>query len=139
MIFVVVFFMIATVPIDAEPSFQGVGDLTGGGLASEAHAVSADGSVVVGWSESASGMEAFRWENGQIFDLDDLPDGIFYSYATDVSSDGSVVVGQGYSTSGNEAFHQTSAGGMEGLGDLPGGGFYSHASGVSTDGSVVAG
>ena len=43
------------------PSFQGVGDLTGGATDSVALAVSADGTTVVGQSESTSGSEAFQW------------------------------------------------------------------------------
>ena len=42
-------------------SFQGLGDLPGGSFYSTAYGVSADGSVVVGLSGSASGPEAFRW------------------------------------------------------------------------------
>jgi len=42
-------------------SFMPLGDLPGGEFYSEAHAVSADGSVVVGYSGSALGSEAFRW------------------------------------------------------------------------------
>jgi len=39
----------------------GLGDLPGGGLDSLAYAASADGSVVVGHSQSDAGIEAFRW------------------------------------------------------------------------------
>ena len=47
-------------------SFQGLGDLPGGGFWSNAVGVSADGSVVVGFSDSSASDigEAFRWENG---------------------------------------------------------------------------
>jgi len=41
-------------------SFSGLGDLPGGSVYSGANGISADGSVVVGASESASGLEAFR-------------------------------------------------------------------------------
>jgi len=41
-------------------SFQGLGDLPGGSVNSSAYGVSADGSVVVGQSLTASGWEAFR-------------------------------------------------------------------------------
>lgn len=44
--------------------FQGLGDLPGGNIFSQAAGVSADGSVVVGQSNSASGGEAFRWTAG---------------------------------------------------------------------------
>ena len=121
-------------------SFTPLGDLSGGGFYSYASGVSADGSVVVGRGNSASGGEAFRWTSGGgMAGLGDLSGGDFYSRASGVSADGSVVVGYGVSASGGEAFRWTSGGGMAGLGDLSGGGFYSNASGVSADGSVVVG
>ncbi len=46
------------------PSFQGLGDLAGGAFNSIALGVSADGSIVVGWSSIASGNEAFHWTSG---------------------------------------------------------------------------
>ena len=80
------------------PSFQGLGDLPGGIFDSRAFGVSADGSVVVGESSSASGTEAFRWTSGGgIAGLGDLPGGGFSSRANAVSGDGSVVVGLGKS------------------------------------------
>ncbi|MCH7603849.1 MAG: HAF repeat/PEP-CTERM domain-containing protein, partial [Planctomycetes bacterium] len=104
-----------------QASFQGLGDLPGGSFESLAFAVSADGSVVVGDSISASGFEAFRWTSGGgMISLGDLPGGFFDSSASGVSADGSVVVGHSASASGNEAFRWTSGGGMVGLGDLPG-------------------
>ena len=52
----------ASGPAWALPSFfLGLGDLPGGATASYPWAVSADGSVVVGHSQSGSGPEAFRW------------------------------------------------------------------------------
>ena len=128
-------------------TFQGLGHLPGGFVsASGASAVSADGSVVVGYSYSGSGQEAFRWtQSAGMVGMGDLGGGGFQSAARDVSADGSVVVGYGSSASGPEAFRWTQAGGMVGLGDLPGGppsfysSFYSRAHGVSADGSVVVG
>ncbi len=122
-------------------SWQGLGDLPGGSFFSLASAVSSDGSVVVGWSDSASGVEAFRWTSGGgMVGLGDLAGGIFQSDAHGVSSDGSVVVGGSWSSlSGDEAFRWTSGGGMVGLGDLAGGGLESCAYGVSSNGSVVVG
>src|SRR5262249_26072669 len=40
----------------------GLGDLPGGVFSSEAHAVSADGSVVVGKGTTNSGDQAFNWD-----------------------------------------------------------------------------
>ncbi len=42
-------------------SFMGLGDLPGGEFRSDATAVSANGEVVVGQSDSALGHEGFRW------------------------------------------------------------------------------
>jgi probable HAF family extracellular repeat protein len=85
--------------------FLGLGDLAGGSFSSNAFAVSADGSVVVGGSQSASGSEAFRWTSGGgMVGLGDLAEGSFFSSANGVSADGSVVVGGGSSAAGGEAF-----------------------------------
>jgi len=119
--------------------FTPLGDLTGGTFNSSAGGVSADGSVVVGSSSSASGFEAFRWTSGGMVGLGDLTGDVFSSSATGVSADGSVVVGLSISASGWEAFRWTSGSGMVGLGDLDGGGFSSRAMVVSADGSVVVG
>jgi probable HAF family extracellular repeat protein len=65
---------------------------------SSAEAVSADGSVVVGWSRSVNspnGAEAFRWTpQGGMEALGDLPEGPFQSWAYGVSADGNIVVGR---------------------------------------------
>ncbi len=111
-------------PAFAQASFEGLGDLPGGSVNSQARAVSADGLVVVGWSSSGSGQEAFRWtQAGGMVGLGDFPGGEFGSQAYGVSADGSVVVSFGAPAAPSffEAFRWTSAGGMVGLGDLPGG------------------
>ncbi len=116
-----------------------------GDVGSWAGAVSGDGGVVVGYSETLPGqeLEAFQWtEQGGMIGLGDLPGGTFNSVATAVSGNGLVVVGTGRSeASGNgpEAFAWTEAGGMVALGDLPGGEYRSSASAVSADGSVIVG
>lgn len=144
-ILVVVCFVI---PAEAgiQPSFQGLGDLPGGDFCSIAYAVSADGLVVVGESDSASSGpyvaygEAFRWENGEMVGLGYLPGGGYYSSARSVSADGSVIVGGSSSVLGCEAFRWEN-GEMVGLGSLSGGDYYrySYANGVSADGSVIVG
>ena len=124
-------------------TFTPLEDLPGGSFFSRAFGVSADGSVVVGQSNSSSGLfEPFRWtSNGGMVGLGDLPGGSFSDDDNEpiVSANGSVVVGQSNSSSGFEAFRWTNEGGMVGLGDLPGGTFASSAWGVSADGSVVVG
>ncbi|MHC4285818.1 MAG: PEP-CTERM sorting domain-containing protein [Planctomycetota bacterium] len=119
----------------------GLGYLPEGNL-STAAGISADGSVVVGYSRSSLGGQAFRWTAAEnMVGLHDLPGGKFYSTAYDVSSDGSVVVG--FSGSGPavdyEAFRWTASNGMIGLGDLSGGEYESRAYAVSADGLVVVG
>jgi probable HAF family extracellular repeat protein len=104
----------------ADIYFQGLGDLPGGTDYSCAWGASGDGSVVVGWSSSASAdKEAFRWTSaGGMVGLGDLPGGKYYSLAYGVSGDGSVVVGGGYSASGYEAFIWDQTGGMQSLKDV---------------------
>ena len=126
-------------------------DLPGGNASfwSEAHDVSADGSVIVGKGNGSFGgaAEAFRWTSATgMVSLGDLPGDLFKSDATAVSADGSVVVGYGYSSNGGkEAFRWTSAEGMVGLGNLAGwtiptgNAILSNAYAVSADGSVVVG
>ncbi|MHC4691269.1 MAG: choice-of-anchor Q domain-containing protein [Planctomycetota bacterium] len=119
----------------------GLGYLPGGNL-STAASVSADGSVVVGYSKSSLGGQAFRWTEAEgMVGLYDLPGGRFYSTAYDVSADGSIVVGFSDSESAvdYEAFRWTVSNGMIGLGDLPGGEYESRAYAVSADGLVVVG
>ncbi len=135
---VVILFFVSNSSYAATASFQGLGHLPGGEYYSLAQGVSADGSVVVGVSDSASGNQAFRWENGVMTGLGDLPGGDFESEAWGVSADGSVVVGRGWSALGMEAFRWEN-GQMVGLGDLPGFEYGSEARDCSADGSVVVG
>ncbi len=135
----------ATNPIEAVRWENGsalrLGHLPGGGFPSYAFGVSADGSVVVGYSYhgNPAGDEAFIWSGGSLQGLGQLPGGNFdHSRAYNVSDDGTVVVGQSLSASGYEAF-RWEAGSMQGLGDLPGGAFHSRAEAVSQDGSVIVG
>jgi probable HAF family extracellular repeat protein len=74
---------------------QDLGSL-GAGLGSGATAVSADGSVVVGFGAvSGGGTHAFRWtQSGGMQDLGAIS-GLKWTTATSVSSDGNIVVGYG--------------------------------------------
>jgi probable HAF family extracellular repeat protein len=110
-----------------------------GGNRSDAFGVSADGSVVVGWSFNAAGQRhAFRWTvDGGMQDLGTL--GGNRSDAFGVSADGSVVVGWSTNAAGQRhAFRWTENDGMQDLGTLPGGDD-SLAYGVSANGAVVVG
>jgi probable HAF family extracellular repeat protein len=116
---------------------QDLGTLPGGGW-SEAYAVSANGAVVVGWSENnARRRRAFRWENGVMQDLGTLPGG-GPSEAYAVSANGAVVVGMAENAAGQRRAFRWENGVMQDLGTLPGYD-WSEAHGVSADGSVVVG
>jgi probable HAF family extracellular repeat protein len=122
----------------AVASFTGLGNLGGHSLA---YGISADGSVVVGVSDTATGQEAFRWSsNAGMVGLGSLLGGSPESKAFGVSADGSVVVGESASDQADfEAFLWTPDAGMVGLGDLLGAGTTSSAYGTSADGSVIVG
>jgi probable HAF family extracellular repeat protein len=127
-------------------SFQGLGDLVGGGVTSHADSISTDGTTVVGRGSGPSGSEAFRWTSGEgMVGLGDLAGGDFDSRAHGVSGDGSTVVGYGMSTFVMppdfefEAFRWTAASGMVGLGDLNSTLLDSWSLAASSDGSTVVG
>jgi probable HAF family extracellular repeat protein len=121
--------------------FIPLGDLPGGSFDSDAWGISADGSVVVGSSQSANGREAFLWtQNEGMKGLGDLPGGPFQSIAFGVSDDGSVIAGQSLSRSDRvEPFRWTETSGILGLGFLPGLQNDGAAWDVSSDGSVIVG
>ena len=79
--------------------FQYLGDLPGAGEYSIAYGVSADGTYVVGESQSTAsgtGTEAFVWDQTRgMIGLGDLPGGLFMSTAVAVTADGNTVVGSG--------------------------------------------
>lgn len=124
-------------------TFEGLGDLPGGVIFSEATGVSADGSVVVGNSASARGGEALIYDrsDGSLRGLGFLDGRLSFSQANGVSADGSTVVGQSLSAGAFEAFrYDTSTRTMTGLGDLPGGlDNFITAKDVSADGRLIVG
>jgi len=114
-----------------------------------ASAVSADGSVIVGFSGNANGYEeAFRWtqETGMM-DLGSLDPNVASSTAKDVSADGSIVVGYSRNANGSqEAFRWTQETGMVSLKEtLIGAGLdvsgwtLDEATGISADGFTIVG
>ncbi len=117
-----------------------VGVLPSRSSGSQANAVSADGSVIVGRSFSASEFEAFRWtQNAGMTGLGDITGGPFNSSALAASGDGSVVVGLGTRREGaTEPFRWSATTGMVGLGHFRGGAFAA-ATDVSYDGMTVIG
>jgi probable HAF family extracellular repeat protein len=83
------------------PSFSGVGDLAGGATESVALAISSDGQVVVGESDSTSGSQAFRWtQSGGISGLGFVSMVDPASSARAVSSNGAVIVGSSNDANG---------------------------------------
>ena len=108
---------------------------------SEAHGVSADGSVVIGRAETFGGWLAFGWTtSGGLVGLDDTPGSLFIG-AHAATSGGSVIVGAAVNDRGQHEAARWSfpSGAMTFLGDLNGGDVESVAFGVSSDGSVVVG
>lgn len=86
----------------------GLGDLPGGFFSSQAFGASADGSIVVGFSNSAAGDEAFIWDAAfgmrSLRDVltaqgDDLA-GWRLTQAFAISADGTTIVGSGLNPSG---------------------------------------
>jgi len=124
-------------------SFTPLGDLADGTFDSGALGISADGSIVVGFGHSASGLEPFRWTSGSgMVGLGELAGSSFDGLARNISANGSVIVGQEPSTAHNpwpEAFQWTAPGPMVGLGDIPGNANYSQGWDASVDGSVIVG
>ena len=105
---------------------------------SEAAAISADGTTIVGTGRS---YEAFRWTQPTgMVGLGGLLGGDGSSGARAVSADGSVIAGGAKSALGNEPFIWTQATGMVGLGNLAGGTYLdASALGISPEGNVVVG
>ena len=112
--------------------FIGLGDLPGGIADSAANGVSADGTAVVGYGNSAAGMEAFYWTRVRGME------GLSFPKACAISADGSMVVGYRHIANQTEPVRWTHDGGTVCLGRLPDY-KYGSAIGVSADGSVIVG
>jgi probable HAF family extracellular repeat protein len=120
-------------------AFAQLGDLTGGTANARARAVSGDGRISVGGSNSTNGDEAARWTGPTGSGLGDLSGGTFSSEAYACSGDGSAVFGFGTDSSGNrQAFRWTTTGGIAGLGFF-GGGYSSQVYACSADGLSACG
>ncbi len=118
---------------------QSVGTLPGG-TNSYGEAISGDGAVIVGVSDSEDSFDfrAFRLpDGGTMQNLGTLENGNF-TIPFGTNADGSAIVGYGRSTEGLCAFRWTSHGGLEKLGKIPGAEF-TIARAVSADGTVVVG
>lgn len=114
---------------------------------SQAAAVSADGSVIVGAAINPEfdngpggfGPEAVRWANDEITGLSELPGGIHFSWAFNASADGTTIVGLSADAAGDQPFRWNAAEGMIALPTLPGDEGQSGAFDVSADGAVIVG
>ncbi len=112
---------------------------------SQSHALSADGSVVVGESHFAglNEVRAFRWTSAGMQNLGLLPGvdpNTSFSTAWGESGDGAVIAGSTtpINVQLDRAFRWTAASGMQDLGVLPGANA-SNAFAVSADGLAIAG
>ncbi len=114
---------------------QDLGDL--GGTVSEAYGVSADGSTIVGMSETSTGIErAFRWTQGAGMQAID-PTIVGDTTALDVSADGNTIVGRILVGGVYSAYVWNEVTGTQALEPL---GFGNRVAGaISDDGSVLAG
>jgi probable HAF family extracellular repeat protein len=105
-----------------------------GGSYSAAAAVSADGSVVVGYGDTPSQLTAFRWTHSTgMVPLAGQPEGMA-AQASGITPDGSIIVG----FLNDEACRWTESEHFVLLGKLPGSGF-ARALDVNADGTVVVG
>src|SRR5690606_33618430 len=124
---------LAAVPAPHAQSFAGLGDLPGGTTQSVANAVSGDGTVVVGHSESAVGRTPFRWTAATgIEALAGVPARPFSS-ADDASGDGRVITGLAAETAGSGGHRWPGGGELQGLARRCSG------RGASAGGAVLAG
>lgn len=118
-----------------EEGMVGIGFLEGEER-SAANGMSADGSVIVGYSGEAFEEEAFLWTaEGGMQGLGKTSDIDRFSKARDVSADGTVVVGE-IGRVGVGAFRWTHEDGMVLINPASG---VSGAEGISGDGNVIAG
>lgn len=114
------------------PTFTRLGDLDGGLELSVANGISADGKVVVGYSHSATGSEAFRWT------LEDGMEGLGFPIAFAVSGDGAVVVGHRLRDGRSEPVRWTRRSGIDSP-KISSEYRRGAAQGVTVDGSTVIG
>jgi len=112
-----------------------LGDLSGGASYSVATSINNAGQVV-GYSESASGLQSFLWQSGNIQGLGYLPGGSWFSVANSINELGHVA-GTSQASTGARAFIWSSSEGVRDLGDLPGGADISSGNALNDAGQVV--
>lgn len=132
----VLLYSLSACPSPAQ-SIMNLGSLPGMD-ASFGKGVSADGQVVVGYSQGVNGVRAFRWTpSGGIEELGGLPSGN-WSMATGISADGNTIIGSLGTSDGPRAFLATSGSGLQQL-RIPASAYSSSASAVNRDGTTIVG
>ena len=138
----------AAVPIASTEAaeFIPVGDLPGGGTFSMALDLSADGSTVLGQSDSADGSQLFRWNLDSGFSIvpsfDPGPAFFPNFFATSISGDGSSVAGYAFTGTNLEGLKWDPINGFDCIGILDpaeGGSLMSVGMDISGDGNSVVG
>ena len=137
----------AAVPIVSGEAaeFIPLGSLSGSAGSSAALDISADGSTVLGRSDSADGQQLFRWNSESGFSIipsfDPGPSFPPNFFATSISGDGSSVAGYAFTGTTLEALKWSADNGFLQLGILPSeGGFeMSLAVDISGDGNSIVG
>lgn len=115
-----------------QAEFIGLGTLPGGDYDGEALAVSADGSVVAGYSNYPGSRQAFQWTASMgMLALAPAP-----SCAEGIAANGNIKVGW---IDSYQAVRFSGPGQLVGLGDLPGGLGWSQATAANADGSKIVG
>lgn len=130
-----------TAVLNAQSTIIGLGRLSPTDNA-HATAISADGLVVVGYSEPPSGGSArgFRWtQSGGAVEVSALSGYTQSTKPTGVSGDGSVIVGESINASSSFHAFRWTVGGTTDLGTLSGGESLTYAPAVSQNGLVVVG
>ncbi|WKJ90015.1 VPLPA-CTERM sorting domain-containing protein [Methylomonas montana] len=109
-----------------------------GDVWSWARNINADGSTIIGQSNTFSGGQAYRWTAASGMTGLGKPNGATNSSAGDMSADGSIIAGGAVINGLSHAVIWSESGGWEDLGTLAG---YQQASngGISADGSLVFG
>jgi probable HAF family extracellular repeat protein len=127
-------------PSLAAVRFYTLGDLPGGTFESAATAVSADGSLVVGNSNSSkSQFEAFRWTKATgMVSLPNLPTGTVLRGGS-ASADLRHLAANVEGSNPSEGALWTLGVGTVSVADLPGGGVLNFVTGISPGGTIVVG
>jgi len=141
-------FFVSPLAAHAGPaSFTPLSDLPGGSFQSFAGGLSADGTVIAGWSTSACPLslcnsEAFRWQAGSMTGMGFPPsnDPFPFSGVQAVSGNGSILAGSASSNDGTNEPFRWENGVFTPLGRIPGYGTNAHlTTGMSNDGSRIVG